>query len=253
MLYAATIFNHDFIKKQIQEFDIESFLAMATMIDSEDYFLIFDLYKIFVFCTQQVLFEYSQSINQDSQQKEAQRHAKFLDKVQKHLFDQVVERIWIQLRSEPELLEQDRMLRAYFMQNKNAKQNLIENDMDLLDLSDSEGSVMDLEEAKEEQDIYSSAIQIMLSITETSCLEHMAAAIERSILTAIRAYNQSNMLAQSKKISAEALNRILEHVIGACYVAHPGFCLHMTMVFLLVLLSKSQDGIHAGLCSSSGI
>ena len=66
LLYASTIFNHDFIKKQIQEFDIESFLAMATLIDSEDYFLIFDLYKIFVFCTQQVLFEYSQSINQDS-------------------------------------------------------------------------------------------------------------------------------------------------------------------------------------------
>ena len=239
LLYAATIFNHDFIKKQIREFDIESFLAMATLVDGDDYFMIFDLYKIYGFCAQQVLLEYSASINVDSQKKEAQRHAKFLEKVQKHLFEQVVERIWIQLRSEPELLECDRMLRNYFMQNKNAKQNLIENDMDLLDLSDSEGSVMDLEEAKEEQDIYSSAVQIMLTITETSCLEHMAAAIERSILTAIRAYNQSNMLTQSKKMSAEALNRILEHVIGACYVANQGFCLHMTIVFLLVLLSKS--------------
>mmetsp|Transcript_29597 Transcript_29597/g.39359 ORF Transcript_29597/g.39359 Transcript_29597/m.39359 type:complete len:135 (-) Transcript_29597:119-523(-) len=134
------------------------------------------------------------------------------------------------------------MIRAHFNQNKNARQNLIENDMDLLDLSDSDESNMDAEVAMEENDIYATAIQIMLTITETSCLERMAAAIERSILTAIRAYNQSNMLsAAAKKMSAEALNRILEHVVGACYVRNPNFSLHLTLVFLVVIFTSRRD------------
>jgi len=76
--------------------------------------------------------------------------------------------------------------------------------MDLLDLSDSESesaSEAD-EEAKGEQDgglakqedIYEMAIQSMLTINETNSLEQMTETIERSILTAIRAYKQSNLL-----------------------------------------------------------
>jgi len=85
----------------------------------------------------------------------------------------------------------------------------------------------------------------MLSIAETNCLEQMAATIERSILTAIRAYNQSNMLAQKCAVNAEALNRIFEHVVGACYLRNPKFSLHLNLVFIVVILTKESQS-----CSS---
>lgn len=57
------------------------------------------------------------------------------------------------------MLEKDQLIRQYFL-HKNAKNNLIENDMDLLDLSDSDNdSVMGLStEDTSDDDIYAAAI-----------------------------------------------------------------------------------------------
>lgn len=58
------------------------------------------------------------------------------------------------------MLEKDQLIRQYFLRNKNGKTNLIENDMDLLDLSDSDNdSVMGLStEDTNDDDIYAAAI-----------------------------------------------------------------------------------------------
>ena len=46
-------------------------------------------------------------------------------------------------------------------------------------------------------------------------------------------------------MSAEALNRILEHVIGSCYLRDSKFSLHLNLVFVVVILTKENQS-----CSS---
>lgn len=56
----ATILNHDYIKKQIKEVDLESIMLLSSMVDSsgDDFFLIYDLYKIYLFCVKRVILEH---------------------------------------------------------------------------------------------------------------------------------------------------------------------------------------------------
>jgi len=46
----------------------------------------------------------------------------------------MVARIWASLKNDASMLEQDEQIREYFLKNKNANYNMIENDMELLDL-----------------------------------------------------------------------------------------------------------------------
>jgi len=73
--------------------------------------------------------------------------------------------------------------------------------------------------------------------------------VERSIFTAMRAYKQSTLLSQPKKIvSPEALNRILEHVVGQCYIRDPHFSLHLNLTFMVMILTRrsaSPSGIQS--------
>jgi len=61
LIYVATVVNYEFIKKQIREVDLEGLFILSTMLDSsDDLFLIYDLYKIYLFCVKRVLMEQSQ-------------------------------------------------------------------------------------------------------------------------------------------------------------------------------------------------
>ena len=66
-----------------------------------------------------------------------------------------MERIWSQLKSDSDLLARDAILRNHFVKKGTAKVgSAIQTDMDLLDLSDSEGE----DEDSMECDVYNVAI-----------------------------------------------------------------------------------------------
>lgn len=59
LIYVATVLNHEYIKKQIKEVDLEGLMILSSMVDSsDDFFLIYDLYKIYLFCVKRVLIEH---------------------------------------------------------------------------------------------------------------------------------------------------------------------------------------------------
>lgn len=85
----------------------------------------------------------------------------------------------------------------------------IQNDMDLLDLSDSESDAEDGDGLiKESGDSYEVAIQTLLTIGSYNSFVKKAEIIERSILMAMRAYKQTMSFTSngtSKEVSAEVL------------------------------------------------
>ena len=56
LVYATTIYNREFLKRRIKKADLESFTTIFSMMDStDDHFGLFDIYKIFLFCSKAVL------------------------------------------------------------------------------------------------------------------------------------------------------------------------------------------------------
>ena len=56
LIYVATVLNFEYVKKQIKEVDLESMFILSSIVDmSDDYFLIYDLYKIYLSCVKRVL------------------------------------------------------------------------------------------------------------------------------------------------------------------------------------------------------
>ena len=115
----------------------------------------------------------------------------------------------------------------------------------MLDLSSSSDEDNDDEDAvageekTDDKDIYGTAIDTLLTLNKTNDLDKKAGIIERSVLIAIRAYKQSNLLSNpSKQVSPEALNRILEHVVSECYLRDETFTLHLNLAFVLMILMK---------------
>lgn len=117
----------------------------------------------------------------------------------------------------------------------------VETDMDALDLSSDDEDEQSLEDSSLSRDIYRIAINIMLTINETIHIEEKAAIVERSILTAMRAYKQSNMVEKPRQnVSSEALNRIIKHVVGECYLRDPDFTLHLNLTFMVMILTRRE-------------
>ena len=117
--------------------------------------------------------------------------------------------------------------------------------MSMLDLSSSsdensgDEDAVAGEEKTDDKDIYGTAIDTLLTLNKTNDLDKKAGIIERSVLIAIRAYKQSNLLSNpSKQVSPEALNRILEHVVSECYLRDETFTLHLNLAFVLMILMK---------------
>ena len=144
------------------------------------------------------------------------------------------------------MLERDAAILEHF-RTKFAEQqeNPIERDMSMLDLSSSSDENSDDEDAvageekTDDKDIYGTAIDTLLTLNKTNDLDKKAGIIERSVLIAIRAYKQSNLLSNpSKQVSPEALNRILEHVVSECYLRDETFTLHLNLAFVLMILMK---------------
>ena len=60
LIYVATVLNHEYIKKMIKEVNLQGLLLDSfDMVDSQsdDFFLIYDLYKIYLFCVKHVIVE----------------------------------------------------------------------------------------------------------------------------------------------------------------------------------------------------
>lgn len=119
--------------------------------------------------------------------------------------------------------------------------------MSMLDLSSSsdenndEGEIIGGEKT-DDKDIYGTAIDTLLTLNQTNDLDKKASIIERSVLIAIRAYKQSNLLSNpSKQVSPEALNRILEHVVSECYLRDETFTLHLNLAFVIMILMKRAE------------
>ena len=90
-----------------------------------------------------------------------------------------------------------------------------------------------------EEDIYGSSIETLLSLNSTNHLEQKVAIIDRSILTAIKSYQRSNLISHpSKSISPSQLSQILEHVISSCYLKDKKFSLHLNIVFIMMNLQS---------------
>ena len=77
--------------------------------------------------------------------------------------------------------------------------------MSMLDLSSSSDENSDDEDAvageekTDDKDIYGTAIDTLLTLNKTNNLDKKAGIIERSVLIAIRAYKQSNLLSNPSK------------------------------------------------------
>lgn len=77
--------------------------------------------------------------------------------------------------------------------------------MSMLDLSSSSDENSDDEDAvageekTDDKDIYGTAIDTLLTLNKTNDLDKKAGIIERSVLIAIRAYKQSNLLSNPSK------------------------------------------------------
>ena len=110
-----------------------------------------------------------------------------MNKIQDEFFYQLLERIWSELKHDSQLMVRDTLLRNYFIKRGKAKLgSAIQTDMDLLDLSDSEG-----EESADDAingDVFDVAIKTLLTISWTNSLQEKAQIIERSILMAMRAH-----------------------------------------------------------------
>lgn len=136
LIYVATVLNHEFIKKQIKEVDLESLMLLSSMVDSagDDFFLIYDLYKIYLFCVKRVLME-----QKNSDGTVDPRHEQFMTAVQDTFFQQLIQRIWDQLKNDPEILKRDEQIREHYRVNGTGSAKLIEkDDMNMLDLSSSD-------------------------------------------------------------------------------------------------------------------
>ena len=149
------------------------------------------------------------------------------------------------------MLARDAAIYEHYRTNFAEQQhNPIERDMSMLDLSsssdendDDEGAVVG-EEKTDDKDIYGTAINTLLTLNNTNDLDKKASIIERSVLIAIRAYKQSNLLSNpSKQVSYEALNRILEHVVSECYLRDQTFTLHLNLAFVIMILMKRAASI----------
>ena len=60
LIYVATVLNHEYIKKMIKEVNLQGLMLDSfDMVDSQsdDFFLIYDLYKIYLFCVKHVIVE----------------------------------------------------------------------------------------------------------------------------------------------------------------------------------------------------
>lgn len=58
LIHVTTVTNYDFIKRKIREVDLEGLFMLSSLIDSsDDFFLIIDLYKIYLSCVKRILNE----------------------------------------------------------------------------------------------------------------------------------------------------------------------------------------------------
>lgn len=102
---------------------------------------------------------------------------------------------------------------------------------------------------EKEAHIYGTAVETLLTLNDTNHVERKAQIVERSVLTAIRAYKQSNLITQPKNVSPETLNKILELVVSECYRRDESFSLHLNLVFAVIILGKSCSSSTAGIQS----
>ena len=105
LIYVATVVNYEFVKKQIREADLKGLFVLSEMMDSsDDRFLIKDLYKTYLFCVKHVLIlgNLSSKENLDHSQEE------FLVKIQDVFYQQLIQRVWDQLKDDPDMLTRDR-------------------------------------------------------------------------------------------------------------------------------------------------
>lgn len=82
LIYVATVLNYEFIKKRIKEVDLESIMQLSQLEDSsDDFFLLYDLYKIYLFCVKRVIIEFKSSDGSADV-----RHEQFLSTIQDTFF-----------------------------------------------------------------------------------------------------------------------------------------------------------------------
>ena len=85
------------------------------------------------------------------------------------------------------------------------------------------------------------AIDIMLKINQTSNLDRKKETLELSVLTAMKAFKQSNLLQNPKgELPPTKLDNILDHVVGECYLRDENFSLHLNLTFMLMIYTKNS-------------